>query len=164
MVGSLKARDLVRLTPMTGVGQSQATSVGSAGAGTASIPKAILCYVTDGPWEVYIANEVLDWLESLDHTVHDRVVQAIDILADNGPGLGRPLVDTIRGSSIPNLKELRPGTVRILFTFDPWRSAILLVAGDKAGRWKTWCAEATPIAEQRYKRYLTERGQEEGQP
>ena len=25
--------------------------------------------------------------------------------------------------------------VRILFVFDPWRSAILLVAGDKAGSW-----------------------------
>ncbi|MFP5070162.1 type II toxin-antitoxin system RelE/ParE family toxin [Pseudonocardia nantongensis] len=120
--------------------------------------------MSDAPWEVYIANEVLDWLESLDHTVHSRVVQAIDLLADSGPGLGRPLVDTIRGSSIPNLKELRPGTVRILFAFDPWRSAILLVAGNKARRWKTWYAEAIPIAEQRYERYLMECGQEKGQP
>jgi hypothetical protein len=37
-------------------------------------------------------------------------VQAIDTLADVGPGLGRPLVDTIHGSSIANRKELRPGT------------------------------------------------------
>jgi hypothetical protein len=29
------------------------------------------------------------------------------------------LVDTIHGSGLPNLKELRPGTVRILFAFDP---------------------------------------------
>jgi DNA-binding XRE family transcriptional regulator len=65
---------------------------------------------------------------------HARVVQALDLLAEEGPGLGRPLVDTIHGSSLANLKELRPGTVRILFAFDPWRSSILLVAGDKAGR------------------------------
>jgi hypothetical protein len=72
----------------------------------------------------------------------------IDILADVGPGLGRPLVNTIHGSSIANLKELRPGTIRILFAFDPWRDSILLVAGDKSGRWTQWCREAVPLAEQ----------------
>lgn len=88
-------------------------------------------------------------------------MQAIDALADGGPGLGRPLVDTINGSSIANLKELHPGSVRILFAFDPWRSTILLVAGDKAGRWNAWYTEAIPLAEQRYERYLKERTQEE---
>jgi DNA-binding XRE family transcriptional regulator len=87
--------------------------------------------VTRGEWQVYVAKEVRDWLDDLDTTAHTRVVQAIDALAEAGPGLGRPLVDTIHGSSISNLKELRPGTMRILFAFDPWRSSILLVAGDK---------------------------------
>ena len=64
---------------------------------------------------------------------------AIEALAEGGPNLGRPLVDRIKGSSIHNLKELRPGStgtteIRILFAFDPWRSSVLLVAGDKAGR------------------------------
>ncbi|MDT7564061.1 MAG: hypothetical protein QOD82_7017 [Pseudonocardiales bacterium] len=104
-----------------------------------------------------------DWLDTLDTTTHARVVQAIDTLADSGPGLGRPLVDTIHGSSIANLKELRPGTVRVLFAFDPWRSSILLVAGDKTGKWNTWYLEAIPLAEQRYERYLKERTQEEEQ-
>jgi hypothetical protein len=89
-------------------------------------------------------------------------VQAIDALAEAGPGLGRPLVDTITGSSIANLKELRPGTVRILFVFDPWRSSILLVAGDKAGQWNAWYRHAIPLAEQRYEIYLKERTQQEG--
>ena len=66
--------------------------------------------------------------------------------------LGRPLVDTITASKIKNLKELRPGSsgtseIRILFVFDPWRSAILLLAGDKSGRWNRWYAEAIPRAE-----------------
>lgn len=86
---------------------------------------------------------------------------AIDVLADHGPGLGRPLVDTVTGSSIANLKELRVGTVRILFAFDPWRSSILLVAGDKAGRWDEWYREAIPLAERRYGVYLKEREQDE---
>jgi hypothetical protein len=90
-------------------------------------------------------------------------VQAIDTLADVGPSLGWALVDTIHSSTIANLKKLRPGTVRILFAFDPWRDSILLVAGDKAGRWTQWYHEAIPLAEQRYERYLKERTQEEEQ-
>ncbi|GGP07149.1 type II toxin-antitoxin system RelE/ParE family toxin [Nonomuraea glycinis] len=89
-------------------------------------------------------------------------VQAIDLLAQGGPGLGRPLVDTITASRLQNLRELRPGTVRILFAFDPWRSSILLVAGDKAGRWNAWYRQAIPIAEQRYEVYMKERQAEEG--
>ncbi|MEU0566361.1 type II toxin-antitoxin system RelE/ParE family toxin [Nonomuraea sp. NPDC005983] len=113
-------------------------------------------------WDVYLVTEVRDWIKQLDDATHTRVVEAIDALAEGGPGLGRPLVDTITGSTIQNLKELRPGTVRILFVFDPWRSSILLVAGDKAGRWKSWYEEAIPLAEHRYEVYLKERAQEEG--
>ncbi len=82
-------------------------------------------------------------------------------LAEGGPNLGRPLVDTLIGSKIQNLKELRPGTVRILFVFDPWRSSILLAAGDKAGEWNAWYRSAIPLAEQRYKAYLKQRQAEQ---
>ena len=112
-------------------------------------------------WEIYVVAEVLEWIEQLGDADHARVVQALDALAEGGPGLGRPLVDTIHGSVIANLKELRPGTVRILFAFDPWRSSVLLVAGDKAGRWRRWYEEAIPLAEQRYRPYLKERAAEE---
>ena len=96
----------------------------------------------------------------------DLVDDAIYALSRSGPALGRPLVDTIASSKIKNLKELRPGSsgtseVRILFAFDPWRSAILLIAGDKAGRWNRWYIEAIPKAEQLYEIYLKERAEEE---
>ncbi|MEV0623390.1 type II toxin-antitoxin system RelE/ParE family toxin [Nonomuraea sp. NPDC050404] len=112
-------------------------------------------------WDVFIVDEVREWIEQLDDATHRRVVQAIDALAEGGPGLGRPLVDTITASRLQNLKELRPGTVRILFAFDPWRSSILLVAGDKAGQWNPWYRQAIPIAEQRYEIYIKERQAEE---
>jgi predicted XRE-type DNA-binding protein len=97
--------------------------------------------------------------------VADKVEQAIDELAIWGPQLGRPLVDRIHGSNIHNLKELRPrvgGTseVRLLFVLDAAREAIILVAGDKAGRWSGWYAEAIPLAEERYALY--QRGRREG--
>lgn len=46
--------------------------------------------------------------------------------------------------------------------FDPWRSPILLVAGDKAGQWNAWYKTAIPLAEPRYDVYLKERAEEEG--
>ena len=116
----------------------------------------------DGEWEIFLVDEVRDWIAALDDQAHARVVQALDALAEGGPALGRPLVDTIHGSSMANLKELRPGTVRILFAFDPWRCSILLVAGDKAGRWNEWYQEAVPLAEERYEIYVKERAREEG--
>jgi hypothetical protein len=51
--------------------------------------------------------------------------------------------------------------VRLLFVFDPDREAIVLVAGDKAGRWSAWYAEAIPLAEERYAAYRREADEEE---
>ncbi len=118
-------------------------------------------------WEIFVTDEVRGWIESLDDGSHRLVVQAIDILADRGPSLGRPLVDRVEYSSVQNLKELRPGSVgrselRVLFVFDPWRTAILLVAGDKSGSWKQWYREAIPRAEHLLEIYLKERAEEEG--
>jgi hypothetical protein len=55
---------------------------------------------------------------------------------------------------VHNLKELRASTVRILFVFDPARRAVLLVAGDKSGRWREWYQANVPVAENRYERWL----------
>ena len=120
-------------------------------------------------WEIYLTDEVNDWLDYLlenDADSHRQVVSAVEALADAGPNLGRPLVDRIKASSLHNLKELRPGSsgrseIRILFMFDPWRSAILLVAGDKAGNWSAWYRQAIPRAEELYAIYLKERTEEE---
>lgn len=56
-----------------------------------------------------------------------------------------------------NLKELRVGSVRILFAFESWRACILLVAGDKTNRWQAWYREAIPVAERRFPAYLADR-------
>lgn len=51
----------------------------------------------------------------------------------------------------------------MLFAFDPWRSAILRVAGDKSGNWRQWYREAIPHAEHLYTIYLKERAEEEAE-
>lgn len=81
------------------------------------------------------------------------------LLKQFGPTLGRPRVDTIQGSKLPNLKELRVQhrgkPWRILFVFDPKRQAILLVGGNKKGN-ERWYVEAIPLAEKCYQRHLEE--------
>ncbi len=79
--------------------------------------------------------------------------------ADRGTGSWPPLVDTIKGSMLPNLKELRPGSVgpsevRLLFVFDPERQAVILVGGDKAGNWRGWYRTAIPLAEAAYAEHI----------
>lgn len=72
--------------------------------------------------------------------------------AAGGPDPGQP---------IHHLKELRPGSagrseIRVLFAFDPARSALLLLGGDKAGNWQRWYRQNIPIAEQLYLEYTSE--------
>lgn len=93
-----------------------------------------------------------DWLDSLDDRSVEQVLAAIEVLAERGPNLGRPLVDTVSASRHRNMKELRPGSsgrseLRVLFAFDPERQAILLVAGDKAGNWERWYRQNIPVAD-----------------
>jgi hypothetical protein len=109
----------------------------------------------------------LDGLYESDRVSHQLVNQAILVLERNGPAEGRPLVDTVTASRVANMKELRPPSagrseVRIMFVFDPWRSAVLLVAGDKSGQWAQWYRQAIPRAEQLYEEYLAERQKEMG--
>lgn len=121
-------------------------------------------------WEILLTSQVEKFLDDLydtDRDSHRLVNQAILVLEQTGPTQGRPLVDTITASHLPNLKELRPPSggrseVRILFVFDPWRSAVLLIAGDKSGRWSDWYRDAVPEAERLYGLYLTEREKEAG--
>lgn len=109
--------------------------------------------------DVILLDEVDEWFVEIvksDTGASDAVTAAIDMLEDNGPTLGRPIVDRIKGSASHNMKEIRPaGTnIRILFVFDPARNAVLLVAGDKTNDWKGWYDTNIPIADDRYRRWL----------
>lgn len=110
------------------------------------------------PWVVDV-ELIEEWLKASDDSTYDQVMAALRIVATVGPALGRPLVDTITGSRHNNMKELRPGSsgrseVRILFAFDPTRRAILLLAGDKQGRWDKWYRKNIPVADDRYDEHL----------
>ena len=88
-------------------------------------------------WTVQIAAEFQSEFLALDRPVRIELAANAALLEQFGPHLGRPRVDTLKGSRYPNMKELRfraaNGVWRVAFAFDPRRRAILLVAGDKSG-------------------------------
>ena len=112
-------------------------------------------------WQVKVTEEYASWFTALvkdDLASATQVAQAVAALREEGPALGRPLVDRIKGSKIHHLKELRPGSagrteIRVIFAFDPTRSVLLLIGGDKAGNWQRWYRENIPRAEQLYLDY-----------
>lgn len=83
----------------------------------------------------------------------------LNALMVRGPALGRPKVDTVSGSAHANMKELRVGSLRLLFAFDPDRTAVILVGGDKRDRWSRWYREALPEADALFTQWLETRGQ-----
>jgi hypothetical protein len=88
-------------------------------------------------WTVFYHDAFLPELEAFSEPVQDELLALVELLAVNGPRLGRPHADTLSGSKHANMKELRftadDGVWRVAFAFDPERNAILLVAGDKSG-------------------------------
>ena len=83
-------------------------------------------------WEVEVTDEFLDWWTTLTIEQQEAVTDRVDVLSEQGPDLGRPIVDRIHSSRHQSIKELRAakgGALRVLFSFDPRRQAILLLGG-----------------------------------
>jgi hypothetical protein len=98
-------------------------------------------------WEVIFHDDFSAEFAALDQALQDELLAHAILLRDYGSGLGRPTVDTLKGSKHSSMKELRKrrliraslrfawsGEVwRVAFAFDSARQAILLVGGDKGG-------------------------------
>lgn len=88
-------------------------------------------------WTVELVDEFVSEFTALDQAVQDELLAHVKLLEQFGPTLGRPTVDTLKGSKHVNLKELRfdaaDGVWRTAFAFDPRRHGVLLAAGDKSG-------------------------------
>jgi hypothetical protein len=110
-------------------------------------------------WIIEFCDAFEPEFDGLTETVQDAIYAVLKLLEMEGPSLGRPHADTLKGSFYPNMKELRVkadgGVWRIAYAFDPQRNGILLVAGDKAGKaqqrfYKTLIA----TADRRYRDHL----------
>lgn len=102
-------------------------------------------------------SEFRKWWDGLTIEQQEDVTARVELLEQNGPILGRPVVDRVKGSAFHKMKELRcssSGALRVLFIFDPRRRAVLLLGGDKSGNWDAWYDEAIPLADEIYTRHL----------
>ncbi len=108
-------------------------------------------------WEVEYTNEFEAWWNGLSEDEQEDVNARVTLLQRIGPRLGRPHSDTVRASKHRNMKELiiqhagRP--YRVLYAFDPRRTAILLIGGDKTGN-RRWYEQFVPTEDKLYDDHL----------
>jgi hypothetical protein len=110
-------------------------------------------------WEVDCTDEFGAWWMELEDQASRRVAAAVDLLAIHGPSLQFPHSSGINGSRHTHMRELRvqsgDNPLRIFYAFDPRRTAILLIGGDKTGRSRFY-REYVKLADDLYDAYLDE--------
>lgn len=108
-------------------------------------------------WKIIQSPEFEAWFIRQEPGLQEDIFAILRVLEQKGPSLGRPYVDTLKGSEVTNLKELRVQSkgrpIRILFVFDIQRMVILLTAGNKRGD-KRFYSKLISQAEKIYKDYL----------
>jgi hypothetical protein len=111
------------------------------------------------PFEVEYTDEFGDWWDTLSEHEQDDVAATVELLSDKGPTLPFPYSSGIEGSKHSHMRELRiqhaGKPYRVLYAFDPRRTAILLIGGDKTGN-DRWYIEFVPIADALYDQHVEE--------
>lgn len=110
-------------------------------------------------WNVEVTDEGTAWIEALSNQDFDAVDYSVGLLAEHGPLLEHPHSSKINGSKHAHMRELRVQSggkpLRLFYAFDPRRSAILLIGGDKSGD-KRFYDRMVPTADALYDQYLEE--------
>lgn len=114
----------------------------------------------DMSWDVLFIAEFDSEYDEFEEDLKVELLAHLEVVRKFGPTLGRPHVDTLKGSRHSNMKELRfsfeGGAWRFAFAFDPERNAIFLVGGDKAGlNQTTFYKQLIEKADARFDRHLT---------
>jgi hypothetical protein len=119
-----------------------------------------------GNWEVITSESYDAWFEEQDEDDKAVIQAKVILLGAQGPNLGRPHADTLKGSKkLSNLKELRAKTdahvFRVVYIFDPERKGLILTGGDKKGKnEKRFYNDLIGQAEQIYTAYLEKKAEE----
>jgi hypothetical protein len=110
-------------------------------------------------WSIELTDEFVAWFRSLIDREQESLLASIELLEAHGPSLGRRHAHVVKASKHANMKELRTHSggkpLRSFFAFDPRRSAIILIGGDKTGDARFY-ARMIPIADKLYEEYLAE--------
>lgn len=112
-------------------------------------------------WDYLPTAEFDAWFDTLEQPDQEQVIAAVRYLQQEGPVARFPVSRPISQPNSCAMRELRPGSsgrseLRILYAFDPFRSIILLLGGDKSGRWNRWYDEQVPFADRLFQQHLTQ--------
>ena len=108
-------------------------------------------------WEVEFTDEFQEWWNSLGEDEQDDVAVSVRHLIEFGPALGFPHSSKVVTSRYPQMRELRTQSggrpLRTLYAFDPLRTAVLLIGGDKTGDGR-WYESFVPVADRLFDEHL----------
>ena len=114
-------------------------------------------YIAGMTWDVEYTDEFGGWWASLSEEEQESLAASVRLLEERGPLLGFPHSSGINGSRHSHMRELRTQhdgkPLRTLYAFDPRRSAILLIGGDKTGD-NRWYDTHIPVADRLYDAHL----------
>ena len=115
-------------------------------------------------WDVEYTDQFEEWWEGISQNERRATTAVVELLIEHGPNLPYPYSSDIRGSRHGRMRELRiqhqGRPIRVFYAFDPRRTAILLIGGDKTGNDRFY-EVFVPIADRLYDEYLEELRREE---
>jgi hypothetical protein len=110
-------------------------------------------------WNVEYTDELGTWWATLDEAAQDDIVAMVALLEARGPQLPFPYSSMITGSRHGHMRELRVQSrgepFRVFYAFDPRRTAILLIGGNKSGNDRFY-EQMIPVADTLYDIHLEE--------
>jgi hypothetical protein len=110
-------------------------------------------------WGVEHTDEFADWYQGLSEAQQNDMTAVALLLIEQGPRLPFPYSSGINGSRHTHMRELRVQSggrpLRVFYAFDPRRTAILLIGGDKTGDDRFY-ERMVPVADTLYDIYLSE--------
>lgn len=108
-------------------------------------------------WDVEYTDEFEDWWEALTEDEQTDIAASVGLLEERGPNLRHPHSSGINGSVYTHMRELRiqhkGQPYRVLYVFDPRRTAILLIGGNKTGD-DRWYEKFVPVADELYEQHI----------
>jgi len=108
-------------------------------------------------WNIEYTDEFNEWWNTLNEGEQEAVRATVVALGEDGPALRYPYSSGVKISKHSHMRELRSqyagNPLRTLYAFDPRRTAILLIGGDKTGN-DRWYDIYVPIADKLYDDYI----------